>query len=137
MKSLRPILLIEDDKVDSMTMLRALEEVHVSNDVVIKENGEEAISWLLETETLPCIILLDLNMPRMSGTEFLKERKKHDNLLSIPAIVFTTSAELQDKEDTFRLCISGYMKKPVDYKQFVELIRTINLYWTLSELPND
>ena len=84
----------------------------------------------------PGIILLDLNMPKMNGVEFLKIAKKDDNLKKIPVVVLTTSKEEQDKVDSFNLGVAGYMVKPVDYRKFVEVVKTIDLYWTLSELPD-
>jgi DNA-binding response OmpR family regulator len=83
----------------------------------------------------PCIILLDLNMPLMNGIEFLKEFKQDSDLKKIPVVVLTTSKEEEDKINSYNLGIAGYMIKPVDYIEFVEVVRTIDLYWTLSELP--
>ena len=81
------------------------------------------------------MVLLDLNMPKMNGTEFLNIAKQDDTLKHIPVIVLTTSTEECDIIDAFKHSIGGYIVKPVDYKNFVEAIRTINMYWTLSELP--
>ena len=132
----KPILLVEDDQVDVMTILRALKEVHVSNRVVATENGEAALEYLREAgNEQPCIILLDLNMPIMNGIEFLQNIKQDPLLRRIPVIVLTTSEEQQDKMRSFDLGVAGYMTKPVDYRQFVEVVRSINLYWTISELP--
>ena len=136
MKGKMPILLVEDDIVDVKTVKRALKEIHVTNRVEIAGNGEEALEYLRDKDKEhPCIILLDLNMPRMNGIEFLKILKKDEDLKMLPVVVLTTSREDQDKVDSFKLSIAGYMVKPVDYHQFVEVIRTINIYWTLSELP--
>jgi CheY-like chemotaxis protein len=88
-----------------------------------------------EKNEKPCIILLDLNMPRMNGIEFLKIAKQDELLKMIPVVILTTSKEDRDKVESFKLSIAGYMIKPVDYQQFVEVIKTINIYWTLSELP--
>jgi CheY-like chemotaxis protein len=135
-KSKKPILLVEDDRVDVMTIRRALKEINVSNNVIVAGNGEEGLAYLQNPKNiLPCIILLDINMPKMNGIEFLEIMKKEDRLKIIPVIVLTTSQEEQDRTNSFNLGISGYMIKPVDYKQFVDVIKTINLYWTLSELP--
>ena len=99
-------------------------------------NGEEGLEYLRDPEReQPGIILLDLNMPRMNGIEFLQVVKKDERLKRIPVVVLTTSVEEQDKAETFNLGIAGYMIKPVDYRQFVEVVKTIHLYWTLSELP--
>ena len=132
----KPILLVEDDKVDVMTVNRALKEINVGNPVVNLENGEEALKYLHDPGNVkPCIILLDLNMPIMNGIEFL-EVVKHDPLLKrIPVVVLTTSGEQQDKINSFDLGVAGYMAKPVDYRQFVEVMRTIDAYWTISEVP--
>ena len=136
MKGRRPILLVEDDTVDVMTVKRALKEIHVSNNLITVSNGEEALKYLRDDNNeKPCIILLDLDMPRMSGFEFLKIAKQEEVLKMIPVVVLTTSKEEQDKMESFKLGIAGYMIKPVNYQQFVEVIRTINIYWTLSELP--
>jgi len=132
----KTILLVEDDMVDAMTVRRALKELQVSNPLTVRGNGEEALDYLKDSvNEKPCIILLDLNMPRMNGIDFLKEIKCDDRLRSIPVIVLTTSKADQDVVTTFNMSIAGYMVKPVDYKQFVDTLRTIRLYWTLCELP--
>lgn len=132
----KPILLVEDDMIDAMTVKRALKELNVINPVHSVENGEEALEYLYDNlKENPGIILLDLNMPRMNGIEFLKIAKNDDSLRHIPVVVLTTSLEEMDRIDTFNLGIAGYMVKPVDYKQFVDVIKAIKLYWSLSELP--
>lgn len=132
----KPILLVEDDQVDAMTVKRALKELKVTNPLLHRENGDEALSCLRSPENeRPCIILLDLNMPVMNGIEFLQVVKHDDELKRIPVVVLTTSEEQQDKVDSFNLGVAGYMAKPVDYRQFVEVMRTINTYWTISEMP--
>lgn len=132
----KAILLVEDDQVDIMTILRALKEIHVSNPVVSMENGEAALEWLSRAGCeLPCIILLDLNMPIMNGIEFLRLVKQDERLRRIPVVVLTTSEEQEDKVRSFDLGVAGYMAKPVDYRRFVEIMRSIDMYWTLSEMP--
>ena len=132
----KPILLVEDDQVDTMTVIRALKEIHVTNRLVHLENGEEAVSYLRDPESeKPCIILLDLNMPIMNGIEFLQVVKRDDHLKRIPVVVLTTSEEQQDKVNSFNMGVAGYMAKPVDYRQFVEVMRSIDAYWTISEMP--
>jgi len=134
MRSNNPILLLEDDIVDAMTVKRALKEIGVQNEVVHVENGEEALDYLRDKQNVkPAIILLDLNMPVMNGLEFLQERLKSEELMVIPVIVLTTSRDDYDKSSSFKLSISGYMVKPVDYSQFINVIRTIDSYWTFSE----
>jgi len=138
MRSKRPILLVEDDKVDAMTVKRALDEIKVVNRLDIAGNGEEALSYLRDPENKkPCVILLDLNMPKMNGIEFLKIAKKDKRLRRIPVVVLTTSEEEQDRVNSFDLGVAGYMIKPVGYQKFVEVIKTMDLYWTLSRLPEE
>jgi CheY-like chemotaxis protein len=136
MRNLMPILLVEDDRVDAMTVKRALKDLSVTNPLIHKPDGAEALEYLKNNNhKKPCVTLLDLNMPKMSGIEFLKIIKADEELRKIPIVVLTTSEDTQDKLDTFGLSIAGYIVKPADYKKFVEAIRTVNLYWTLSELP--
>jgi CheY-like chemotaxis protein len=137
MRNSQPILLVEDDRVDVMTVERALKDVKVTNRLVCTGNGEEALEYLkTENNKKPCVILLDLNMPKMNGIEFLKIAKTDEALKSIPVVVLTTSKTAQDVVESFKLGAAGYMVKTVDYSKFVETVRTIDLYWTLSELPN-
>jgi len=137
MRNSRPIMLIEDDRVDVMTVKRALKDLNVTNPLIHTLNGEEALEYLRnDSNQKPCVILLDLNMPKMSGLEFLKIIKNEDKLKKVPVVVLTTSKNEQDVIESFQLGVAGYIVKPADYKKFVEAIRTINLYWTLSELPN-
>jgi len=136
MNNNKPILLVEDDLIDSMTVKRALKEIKIANEIILSENGEEALETLNTIQMLPCIILLDLNMPKMSGLEFLAIIKNDSRFKMIPVIVLTTSKQEKDKIDSYKHSIAGYIAKPVDYMQFVEALRVINLYWTLSELPS-
>jgi DNA-binding response OmpR family regulator len=111
MKTNRPILLVEDDMVDVMTVRRALREVAMTNPLRVVGNGEEALEYLRDdANARPVIILCDINMP-------------------------TTSREEQDKLQSFRQSVAGYMVKPVNYEQFVEMMRLIDQYWSLSEFP--
>lgn len=132
----KPILIVDDDMVDIMTVRRALKEINVTNPTVAKNNGEEALEYLMnESEEDPCIVLLDLNMPKMNGIEFLQKLNQTGKKKHVPVIVLTTSKDEQDKIQSFDLGASGYMLKPVDYDKFVEVMRTIHSYWTLSETP--
>ena len=138
MRIAKPVLLVEDDSIDAMTVRRAFKDLKLTNELVHCINGEEALLHLRDADTeMPCVVLLDLNMPRMNGIEFLKAVKQDDRLKGIPVIVLTTSNEECDVIESFRLCVAGYIVKPVDYKKFVEAIRTIDLYWTLSEMPEN
>jgi len=136
MRDSRPVLLVEDDTIDAMTVRRAFRDLKVTNPLVHTVNGEDALTHLREEASeAPCLILLDLNMPKMNGIEFLGVVKTDPALKKIPVVVLTTSSEERDVVESFRLSVAGYIIKPVDYRNFVEAMRTINLYWTLSEIP--
>ena len=135
MRSNKPILLIEDDHVDAMIVKRALTQIKVPNRLDIAVDGEEALALLKNpNHENPCLILLDLNMPRMNGLEFLDVFKQDATLKRIPVIVLTSSGETQDKINSFNFGVAGYFQKPIEYQQFVEIVKIIDRYWTLSEL---
>ncbi|SOD39906.1 response regulator [Nitrosovibrio sp. Nv4] len=132
----KPILLVEDDQVDMMRVTRALKEIHVTNQIMHLENGEEALNYLRdENSDKPCLILLDLNMPIMNGIEFLRAVKKDERRRGIPVVVLTASDDQQDKLNSFNLGVAGYVAKPANYRQLVEVIRSIDTYWTISAMP--
>ena len=136
MRTKKPILLVEDDEVDVLTVRRALKELKVSNQLAVAANGEEALTVLTDSgESRPALILLNLNMPRMSGLEFLRQVRENGCARGIPIVVLTTSRQDQDIVQGFEHNVAGYMVKPVDYRQFVEVMKAIDNYWTLSELP--
>lgn len=133
MNNIQPILLVEDDQVDIMTVKRGFKELGVANEIICACNGEEALALLREsTNKLPCVILLDINMPKMNGLEFLAQIKQHAVFKNIPVIMLTSSVEQQDVDDCFNQGVSGYILKSVEYDQFLMSIRVLNPYWTLS-----
>ena len=137
MRSSKPILLVEDDRLDAMIVRRALNDLKVTNELVHTASGEEALEYLRsEGNKKPCFILLDLNMPKTNGVDVLRIVKADEVLKKIPVVVLTASTEEQDVIETFKLSVSGYIVKPVDYIKFVEAMRTVTLYWTLSEFPD-
>jgi CheY-like chemotaxis protein len=136
------ILLVEDDEVDVMNVRRAFKKNNIVNPLYLAANGLEALRILRgESQTEPAmpqvrrLILLDLNMPRMNGIEFLRELRLDDKLKSIPVIVLTTSNEDRDKVEAYNLNVAGYILKPVTFSNFVEVMATLNKYWMLSEIP--
>ena len=134
----KPVLLIEDDNVDAMMVKRAFEELRITNPLVHLISGEEGLEYLKDgNNEKPDLILLDLNMPKMSGIEFLKIIKADEALRKIPVAVLTISKEEQDIVESFRLGAAGYIVKPVDYGKFAEAIRIINQYWAMSRLPSE
>jgi CheY-like chemotaxis protein len=137
MKQNRPILLVEDDEVDRMLLQRALAALKITNRLDVANDGEEAIEFLRNCadDERPFIVFIDLNMPKMNGLEFLRVLKQDESLRMVPVVVLTTSKEQKDIRESFMLGVTGYMAKPVDYLQFVEVIKTVYNYWTLSETP--
>jgi len=133
------ILLVEDDEVDVMNVKRAFKKNNITNPLNICNNGLEALDFLRgKTEPfgeIPKIILLDLNMPKMGGIEFLREIRKDEKLKNISVFVMTTSNEDKDKVDAYNLNVAGYILKPLSMERFVEAVSTLNNYWKLCEFP--
>jgi CheY-like chemotaxis protein len=131
------ILLVEDDQVDVMNVRRAFEKNRITNPLFVAGDGMQALE-LLRSGRVPTsrrIVLLDLNMPRMTGIEFLRELRKDRALMHTPVVVLTTSNDDRDKIEAYNLNVAGYLIKPVTFINFVELMATLNKYWTLVELP--
>ncbi|NOQ15324.1 MAG: response regulator [Methyloprofundus sp.] len=136
MNSIKPVLLVEDDAVDIMTVKRCFKRLKIPNELWVAESGEDALQRLNScAETPPCIVLLDINMPRMNGLEFLKQFKNLPLANKIPVIMLTSSNEESDIDYCFSLGVAGYILKPIDYEKFVETIEVLDAYWSLSELP--
>ena len=137
MRNSLPILLIDDDSMDAVLFKRATDNLKITNPVVHLTTCRKGLDYLKDPKNKkPWIVITDLNTPQMDGIEFLRIIKSDKVLKRIPVVVLTTSKDRQDIIKTFKLNVAGYMVKAVDYKKFVEMIRTINLYWTQSELPN-
>lgn len=135
------ILLVEDDEVDVMNVKRAFKKNNVTNPLIIANNGLEALNILKKTQEekpheLPKIILLDLNMPKMGGIEFLKELRQDENLKNLSVFVMTTSNEDNDKISAYNLNVAGYVLKPLSMDQFMNVVSTLNNYWKLCEYPD-
>ncbi len=134
------ILLVEDDDIDIMNVKRAFKKNNVQNPLLIAEDGLKALEMLkalkASNQPVPKIILLDLNMPRMGGIEFLKELRNDDGLKDISVFVMTTSSEETDIVDAYRLNVAGYIVKPLSIETFINAVSTLNNYWTLCEYPN-
>jgi CheY-like chemotaxis protein len=131
------ILLVEDDQVDIMNVKRAFDRNRITNPLYVATNGLDALE-MLRTNAVPAdrrLILLDLNMPKMSGIEFLRELRADAALSSTPVVVLTTSNDERDKIDAYNLNVAGYLLKPVTFINFVEVMAALNKYWTLVELP--
>ncbi|HEY9727634.1 MAG TPA: response regulator [Chroococcales cyanobacterium] len=134
-------LLIDDDEVDVMTVKRAFKKNNITSPLYTASNGIEALA-MLRGKDMPKLlpghrrlILLDLNMPKMGGIEFLRELRADPELRALPVIVLTTSNEDKDKVEAYNLNVAGYIIKPVTFSKFVEAVATLNKYWTLNEMP--
>lgn len=134
MRNSKPVLLVEDDVIDAMTVRRAFRDLNLTNPLAHVTDGEQAVDYLRDpANPTPCVILLDLNMPRMNGVEFIAIVKADPALQMIPIVVFTTSTDRSDVAESYRHNVAGYIVKPVDYRNFVEVIATVGLYWTINE----
>ena len=131
----RPILVVDDDDIDVMSVKRALRELKVTNPVLVAADGDDALEVLADPENRPCLILLDVNMPRRNGIETLAAIKADAKLKTIPVVILTTSRNECHRVQGFTNGVAGYMVKPVEYPDFVEVIRAIDNYWTLCEAP--
>ena len=131
------ILLVEDDEVDVMNVQRAFKKNNIANPLYLAGNGLEGME-LLRGGTIPRdrrIILLDLNMPKMNGIEFLRELRRDPELNLTPVIVLTTSNDERDRIEAYNLNVAGYILKPVTFTNFCEVMAALNKYWALVELP--
>ena len=134
------ILLIEDDEVDIMNIERAFKRINLTNPLYIARDGVEALAMLRgqNGEAIvpwPRLVLLDINMPRMNGIEFLREIRQDPTLKMMTVIVLTTSNEEQDVVAAYQLNVAGYIVKPVSFEEFVKALGALDHYWTLSEMP--
>lgn len=131
------ILLVEDDVIDVKNVERALRKNNVANPLFVAGNGLEALE-LLRNGTIPGprrLVLLDLNMPKMNGIEFLQELRNDPSLSSLTVVVLTTSNDDRDKVNAYAHHVAGYLLKPVTFSSFVEVMAALNKYWSLVELP--
>ena len=131
------VLLVEDDQVDVMNVQRAFKKNSISNPLWTAGNGVEALDKLRSGE-LPLsrlLVLLDLNMPRMNGIEFLRHLRADPDLRQIPVVVLTTSSDERDRIEAYHLNVAGYIVKPVTFVNFCDAMATLNKYWTLVEMP--
>lgn len=128
------ILLIEDDTIEVMKFNRVLQKLDLNHKIIEANNGEEALTILKDKIVIPDIIILDLNMPKINGIEFLQILKADDYLKYIPAIILTTSNNHKDVLECYKIGIAGYVLKPLKYDNYVERIRKMLDYWSTNEL---
>lgn len=139
MVSGRTILLVEDDRNDEMLTLDALSHSGVTNPIMVVRDGAEALDWLFSQgihshrdARQPCVVLLDLKLPKISGLEVLRRIKSDDRTRAVPVVVLTTSSQEEDVENSYGSGANSYVRKPVAFDQFIDAVRHLGMYWTLE-----
>ncbi|HEV2468266.1 MAG TPA: response regulator [Candidatus Sulfotelmatobacter sp.] len=135
----RPILLVEDNSDDEVLTLRALKKNNIQNEVVVARDGVEALDYLFGTGThagrdldrMPQLILLDLKLPKVDGLQVLQKLRADKRTQLLPVVILTSSKEQQDLVEGYRLGANSYVRKPVDFTQFMEAVRQLGLYWLI------
>jgi len=137
------ILLVDDDEDDILITKRAFERYEPKNTLYVVRDGDEALDFIYhrgdykdKSIPAPRLIFLDINMPKMNGLEVLRRLKNDPEKRRIPVVILTTSRREQDKIESYNLGVNSYIVKPVDFTKFMEAVSTINLYWSLNQLPD-
>jgi two-component system response regulator len=131
-----PIVLIEDNPDDVLLTLRAFEQNRITNDVVVAEDGARALELLLgEKPVRPAMVLLDLNLPKIGGLDVLRRLRQEPATSLLPVVILTSSREEQDLVSGYSLGANSYVRKPVDFDQFVEAVKQLGLYWLVLNEP--
>ena len=128
------VLLIEDNIIELMKMKRTVSFLKLEHQIIEAKNAEIALEILEDKNPLPDLILLDLNMPKISGIEFLSILKNREEFSNIPTVILTTSNNQKDLEECYRIGVSGYILKPLKYEAYVKKIEQVLLYWSINEL---
>lgn len=134
MKKKLNILFIEDDEIEVMKLNRTLNSLDHNHVIQQAQDGEMALEILKRKDRLPDIILLDLNMPKVNGIEFLRILKNDNTLKYIPTIILTTSSNRRDVLECYKIGIAGYLIKPLKYDDYVIKLKSLLEYWSLNEL---
>jgi CheY-like chemotaxis protein len=133
------ILLVEDNPDDQALTLRALQKNNVANEVVTVDDGVKALDYLLgpqAAEALPALVLLDLKLPKVDGLEVLRQVRASERTRRLPVVILTSSREDRDLIQSYNLGVNSYVRKPVDFNQFIEAVKQLGLYWlVLNENP--
>jgi CheY-like chemotaxis protein len=137
------ILLVEDNRDDEALTLRALKKNNIKNEVVVAHDGVEALDYLFGTGSyagrdlidMPQVILLDLKLPKVDGLEVLRQLRSDERTRLLPVVILTSSNEDQDRINGYGLGANSYVRKPVDFAQFIEAVRQLGLYWLILNQP--
>jgi two-component system, response regulator len=139
------ILLVEDDRDDEILTLRALKKNNIMNEVVVVRDGAEALDYLFSTGSYasqkdapnPAIILLDLNLPKINGIEVLRRLRANERTRLLPVVILTSSSEEMDIVQSYSMGVNSYVRKPVDFEQFMKAVGLLGMYWLLVNVaPN-
>jgi len=139
----RSVLLVEDNPSDVGLTKRAFEKNHITNELIVADDGREALDYIFgsgkfagrDLTQMPAVILLDLKLPRVSGLEVLKQIRANERTRRLPVVILTSSKEEQDVARSYDLGVNSYIRKPVDFQQFSEAMRQLDLYWLLLNEP--
>lgn len=139
----KAILLVEDNPSDVALTQRALVKSHIANEMIVVEDGQEALDYLFaggkyadrDVTDLPSVVLLDLKLPRVTGLDVLRQVRADERTSRIPVVILTTSQEEQDIAQSYELHANSYIRKPVDFTKFVEAIQHMGLYWLVLNEP--
>lgn len=142
MEGLRRILMVEDDPRDVELSLTALEQHNLANEVVVVNDGEEALDYLFQRGKFlarangnPAVMMLDLKLPKVDGLEVLQQVRSHDALKMIPVVILTSSREERDMVASYTLGVNAYVVKPVDFHEFVNAVKELGIFWALINEP--
>ena len=139
----KTILLVEDNPSDVELTRRALHKSHIANELIVAEDGQEVLDYLFDgallagrsMDDLPALILLDLKLPKVDGLQVLRQIRADEHTNRLPVVILTTSSEEQDVAQSYDLGANSYIRKPVDFKQFVEAVQHLGLYWLVLNEP--
>jgi two-component system response regulator len=139
----KAILLVEDNPSDIELTRRAFEKSHIANEMIVAEDGQEALDYLFDSDPLtnlrlnelPALVLLDLKLPKVDGLNVLRQIRNDDHTSRLPVVILTTSNEEQDVAQSYDLGANSYIRKPVDFKQFVAAVQHLGLYWLVMNEP--
>jgi two-component system response regulator len=125
------ILLVEDNEDDELLTLRAFHKNHIANDVVVARTGEQAVEILTGSGASPALVLLDLNLPKMSGLDVLRAIRAHDRSRLLPVVVLTSSKQDEDIVNSYSLGANAYVRKPVNFTEFVDAVKALGVFWLI------
>lgn len=132
----KKILLVEDNKDDEALILRAFKKNNINNNIIVTRDGSEALEWLYgekgegrKVNEMPDLILLDLKLPKINGLEVLKKIRSNESTKLLPVVVLTTSVEKTDITESYILNANSYLKKPVDFNEFINVVKDLSHYW--------